>query len=64
MHIFRDSFSDEDIAALAKSLLEQALAGDMKAAQLLLDKLLPDTCEAELEQRLDEIERLLREGEK
>lgn len=62
LFVFRDAITDADIRDLAAALLEKAKAGDIRAAQLLLDKLLPDTGEAELEQRLDEIEKLLKEA--
>lgn len=61
MAVFRGAISDEDIEALARALLEKALAGDIRATEALLSRLLPGSSEAELESRLNEIEKLIRE---
>lgn len=60
MHVFRSAITDSDLRDLAVSLLEKAKKGDVRAATLLLEKVLPTSVESELSERLSEIETLMK----
>lgn len=54
--------TEEDIEAIAKTLITQAIAGDMAAVRELFNRLLGRPLEADMIDRLEAIERRLEEA--